>query len=102
MSRLRPPRAAVGVGRHAVGQDPDRPRRDALPFIGAARHQAGARLERTERAGVGADVQELGHAHAEQCPVLLGRDLDVVVLAAPVGRVLDRFSARLDPLHRSL
>src|SRR5207245_2392453 len=82
--------------------DPDRPGRDALPLICTARHQARTRLEGGEGPAVGADVQELHHAHAEQGAVLLGRDLHVVVLAATVGRVLERLRARLDPLHWAL
>ena len=93
---------AVRVGRDLVGEHADRTRRDGLPLVGAAREQAGACLEGSEGADVGAAVKQLGDAHAEERAVLLGRGLHVIYLSAAGIGVLHRFGAGLGPFDRSL
>src|SRR5437868_5948080 len=92
-------RAAVGVGRHLVGEDAcdvDLYRGD---FVRAGEHQARqGRDGRREQLVVRAEVCDDVVAQARQSAVQLTADLYLADLAAPVNRRLHVLAPRLDPL----
>ncbi len=72
-----------------------------LPVVGTAREQACACLESGESAHVRSGIEVLGRLDEDQSPVLLGAGIDLEDLASAVSGGLERFGARLDPLHRA-
>ena len=93
--------AAVGVGRRHGGED-----RRAREHVGghvvdaAVEERAEQRDARRDQLEVGAHVGQEVDPDAEELAVGVGRQLDVLDLAAPVDGALRVLGALLDPSHR--
>ena len=66
---LRPAGAAIGLGRHGVGEDRHRAQRRGRNVVGAG-DQARALGQRRERHAARADIADIGGAHGEEAAVL--------------------------------
>ncbi len=100
VGRLGPARAAVRVGGHRVRVEANHLDREPLQRVAARHHQRREGRDRGPEEGrVRADVGEHAPAQRDELAVLLVGGLDLVDVAAAVGRVHQVLGARLGPLH---
>src|SRR5581483_8981345 len=93
--------AAIGVGRHLVGEDTRDVDIHRGNFVAARDHQRGElRDERRQELVVGADIRDLAQLQAEDGAVFFQGEFEVIDGVAAVDGGGDVLAPGLNPLHR--
>ena len=95
-----PAGAAIGLGRHGVGEDRERAQRGGGNVVGPG-DQARALGQRRQRDAARADIADVGRAHGEEAAVAGERQLDLGDEVAALVVAQERLGARRRELDRT-
>ena len=100
--RLRPPGAAIGGGRHRVGEGAAHADVDVPDVVhaGQAAAEAQARNRRADRAEIGAEVGGVADAQRQEAPALVKRQLRLGIVVARLVVAEERLGAAGHPMDR--